>query len=79
MPYGGASPCFAKMSTAPSETTARALVLRAVEEMPGEPTFEEITERVYMVQKIERGRQQIDAGEGISHDDARRQMKRWHG
>ncbi len=61
-----------------SETTVRDRVLRAVEEMPSDITFEEVMERIYMLQKIERGRQQIAAGEGIPHDEAQRQMKRWH-
>lgn len=46
--------------------------------MPSDITFEEVLERIYMLQKIERGRQQIAAGEGISHEEAKRQMKRWH-
>ena len=36
-------------------------------------------ERVYMLQKIERGRQQIADGQGVLHEEAQRQMKRWHG
>ena len=61
------------------DTTVRDRVLRAVQEMPSDITFDDVMERVYMLQKIERGRQQIAAGEGIPHEDAKRQMKRWHG
>ena len=61
-----------------TETTVRDQVLRAVLEMPSDVTFEEVMERVYMLQKIERGRQQIAAGQGIPHEEAKRQMKRWH-
>ena len=60
------------------ETTVRDRVLRAVGEMPSDITFEDVMERVYMLQKIERGRQQIAAGEGIPHEDAKHKMKRWH-
>jgi predicted transcriptional regulator len=60
------------------EATVRDRVLQAVETMPSDITFEEVLERIYMLQKIERGRQQIAAGEGISHEEAKRQMKRWH-
>ena len=60
------------------ETTVRDRVLRAVEEMPSDITFEEVMERVYMLQKIESGRQQIAAGDGIAHEEAKRRMKRWH-
>lgn len=61
-----------------TETTVRERVLRAVEEMPRDVTFEDVMERVYMLQKIERGRQQIAAGEGVPHKEATHRMKRWH-
>lgn len=60
------------------QATIRDRVLRAVEEMPGDVTFDEVMERIYLLQKIERGRQQIAAGQGIPHEQAKRQMKRWH-
>jgi hypothetical protein len=60
------------------EATVLDRVLRAVETMPSDITFEEVLERISMLQKIERGWQQIAAGEGIPHDEAKRQMKRWH-
>lgn len=46
--------------------------------MPSDVTFDDVMERVYMLQKIERGRRQIAAGEGIPHEEAKRRMKRWH-
>ena len=61
-----------------TETTVRDRVIRAVQEMPTDTTYEDVLERVYMIQKIERGRQQIADGQGIPHPEARRQMKRWH-
>lgn len=62
-----------------SEASVRDRVLRAVEEMPSDITFEEVMERIFLLQKIERGRQQIAAGEGIPHAEAKRRMKQWHG
>ena len=61
-----------------SEVTVRDRVLRVVEEMSQDVTFEDIMERMYLLQKIERGRQQIAAGQGIPHEEAKQQMKRWH-
>lgn len=61
-----------------TEASVRDRVLHAVGEMPSDVTFEDMMERVYLFQKIERGRQQIAAGEGIPHDEARRRMKRWY-
>ena len=61
-----------------TDTSVRDRVLRAVQEMPTDTTYEDVLERVYMIQKIERGRQQIADGQGIPHAEAKRQMKRWH-
>ena len=57
---------------------ARDRVLRAVREMPADATFEDVLERIYMLQKIERGRQQVADGQGVPHAEAERRMKRWH-
>ena len=61
-----------------TEPSARDRVLRAVQEMPADTTYEDVLERVYMIQKIERGRRQIADGQGVPHAEAKRQMKRWH-
>lgn len=61
-----------------AEPNVRDRVLRAVEEMSGDVTFEDVMERIFLLQKIERGRQQIADGEGVPHDEAKRRMKRWH-
>ena len=61
-----------------TETSARDRILRAVRDMPTDTTYEDVLERIYMIQKIERGRQQISEGRGVPHAEAKRQMKRWH-
>ena len=61
-----------------AETTARDRVLRIIEEMPSDASLDDVMERVYILQKVERGRQQIAAGQGVPHTDAHQQMKRWH-
>jgi hypothetical protein len=53
-------------------------VRRAIEEMPDDVSFEDIIERICILQKVERGRQQMAAREEIPHEEARRQIKRWH-
>ena len=61
------------------ETSVCGRVLRAVQEMPSGVAYEEVMERIYMIQKIEQGRQQIADGQGIPHEKAKRQLKRWRG
>ncbi len=45
---------------------------RALRALPKETTFEDVVEQVYLLFKIERGVRQLDAGEGIPHEEARR-------
>jgi hypothetical protein len=61
-----------------AEPTIKDRVLRALEEMPSDVTFEDVMERIFILQKVERGRQQLAAGEGIPHAEAKQRMKRWH-
>ena len=42
-------------------------VLKAVEALPAEATYEDAMERLYVLYKVERGLRQIEAGEGIPH------------
>lgn len=61
-----------------TETSVRDRVLQAVQDLPSDTTYEDVLEHVYMIQKIDRGRQQIADGQGVPHDEAVRRMKRWH-
>jgi predicted transcriptional regulator len=60
------------------ETTIKDKVLKALEEMPQNVTFEEIMERLYFLYKIDQGLKQVEAGDTISHEDAKKQIKTWH-
>lgn len=71
-------PSFIPRGHLMAEATIRERVLRLVEEMPSDVTWEDVMERIYLLQKVERGRQQIAAGQGISHAEAKQRMKRWH-
>jgi predicted transcriptional regulator len=59
-------------------TTVKERILRALEEMPSDATFDDVMERIFILQKVERGRQQIAAGQGIPHAEAKQRIKRWH-
>lgn len=61
-----------------AEVTIKEKVLKAVEELPSTVTYEDVMERLYMLYKVEQGLRQIDAGQGIPHEDAKKQIKKWH-
>ena len=51
--------------------------LKAMEGLPEDAGIEDAIERLYLLYKIERGMAQADAGETISHEEARERMARW--
>lgn len=59
------------------ESTFKNQVIKALEEMPQDVTFEEIMERLYFLHKIDQGLKQVKAGETISHEAAKKQIKTW--
>jgi len=52
-------------------------ILNAVKELPSDASFEDAMERLYLLYKIERGIAQADAGETVTHEEARERMKKW--
>jgi hypothetical protein len=57
--------------------TEREKAIKAVQELPSDATFEDAMERLYFLCKIEKGIRQADAGRTISHDQAKKRMKKW--
>jgi len=51
------------------DTTVKSRVFKAVEEMPPNVTFTDIMERLYFLYKIDRGLQQVEAGDTLSHEE----------
>jgi predicted transcriptional regulator len=49
-------------------------VIEAVESLPADATVEDAMERLYFLAKIQRGLEQADAGDTISHDDAKKRL-----
>ncbi len=54
----------------------KAQMLKAIQELPADATVEDAVERLYFIQKIERGIAQAEAGQTVSHAEARRRMTR---
>jgi predicted transcriptional regulator len=61
-----------------AETTVKYKVLKASEELPHDATFEDAFERLCFLYKIDKGLQQVAAGETISHEEAMKRIKTWH-
>jgi predicted transcriptional regulator len=57
--------------------TLKEQVLQAVEAMPPDATIEDAIERLVVLAKIQRGVDQADAGQTISHDEMKQKMAKW--
>jgi predicted transcriptional regulator len=57
--------------------TQKQLVLDAISELPDEASLDEIAERVEFLAAIQKGIDQLDQGEGIPHEEVKRQLATW--
>jgi hypothetical protein len=56
----------------------KAEVAALLERLPEESTLEEIQYHLYVLEKVHRGLEQIDRGEGIPHAEAVARLRKWH-
>ena len=68
------------MSTA--ETYVLALPVKEqvrvlLDQLPSDCTIEDVQYGLFVLEKIRRGRESIDRGEGIPHEEVERQVKQW--
>ncbi|MCC5849842.1 MAG: hypothetical protein JJU29_17285 [Verrucomicrobia bacterium] len=57
--------------------TTKDKVIQAVQNLPDDASFEDAMERLLFLVKIERGLQQADAGQTISHTQVKERMSKW--
>ena len=61
-----------------AEATVKHKVLKAIEALPPDATFEDVLERLYFLYKIDKGLKQVAAGDTMSHEEAMQRIKTWH-
>ena len=57
-----------------SEQLTRDRIIEALREMPPDATVDDAIERLVLLAKIEAGLNELDAGKGIPHDEAKRRL-----
>lgn len=57
-----------------TEPKVKERVLEAVRELPDDATVGDAMERLYFLAKIEKGLQQAEAGNTMSHEEAKRRL-----
>jgi hypothetical protein len=58
--------------SAPASTKER--ILEALQSLPADATVDDAIERLVFMAKVEEGLAQLDAGQGIPHDQVRRRF-----
>lgn len=57
-----------------SPRTTRDRIIEALENLPPDATFDDAIERLVFLAKIEAGLAELDAGQGVPHDEAKRRL-----
>ena len=60
-----------------STSTEKQQILEAVGSLPDDASFEDALGKIYLLHKIKRGIRQLDAGQGIPHEQARMRFHEW--
>lgn len=53
-------------------------IVNAVAELPEDCSIEDAQQKLYVLQKIQRGIAQLDRGEGIAHDKVKQMVGSWN-
>ena len=57
-----------------AESNVKERVIEAVRELPDDATVEDVMERLYVLAKIQKGLEQAEAGQTVSHEEAKRRI-----
>jgi len=57
--------------------TQKELVIDVIRELPNDCSLDEIVQRVEFLEGIQKGLDQLDRGEGIPHEEIKKQLASW--
>ena len=57
--------------------TEKEEILALIERLPDNATIEDAIERLVVFYKVQHGLEQLDNGEGIPHEEAKRRIRQW--
>ena len=57
--------------------STKEIALKTIAELPEDVSWEDIKERIFFIAAVEKGLHEVDAGEGIPHEDIVREAKEW--
>ena len=59
------------------QSTIKQTVIEMIERLPDDTSVEDIMAELYFRHKVDEGLCQLDSGEGIEHEEARRRLGKW--
>jgi predicted transcriptional regulator len=59
------------------QPTIKQNVIEMIERLPDNASVEDIMAELYFRHKVDEGLRQLDAGEGIEHEEAQRRLGKW--
>ena len=57
--------------------TEKEIVMQAVRELPDDCSIDDIADRIEFLAAVQKGLDQLDCGEGIPHEEIKRQLASW--
>ncbi|HEV7744104.1 MAG TPA: hypothetical protein VGO56_03820 [Pyrinomonadaceae bacterium] len=57
--------------------TEKEIVMQAVSELPDDCSIDDIADRVAFLAAMQKGLEQLDDGQGIPHEEIKRQLASW--
>ena len=64
-------------SPSPADRSAKQASLRLIERLDDDATFEDILYELYFLQKVERGRRDVENGHTVPHEQVREEFEQW--
>lgn len=52
-------------------------VMKTMKEMPDEFSFDEVIDRLILLNKVNKGKAEIKKGKGLTTDQAKKKLKKW--
>ena len=57
--------------------TVKQTVIEMIERLPDDASVEDIMAELFFRRKVEEGLQEVDAGKGVDHEEAKRRLGKW--
>ena len=61
----------------PMPATVKQNVIEMIERLPDDASVEDIMAELFFRRKVDEGLRELDAGQGVDHEEAKQQLAKW--